>query len=273
MTSGDPSGTKRAERLATIVCLSGAVLFIVALNTINVLTALADMPDMDPTGPIVHEATSAVSGIALIWLPWLTLGRLPLDRPPLWRTLGIHAAVLLLFSALHVAGFVALRSLIYRLGGDTYDFGDWLTRFPYELRKDGFYYSLVMLCFWLLRDRIIAGAMKAQPAESATFDIRDGARLVRANLADILAVSSAGNYAEFHLSDGRKPLMRASLASLEAKLGEQGFVRTHRSWLVNAARVTELTPEGSGDYAVTIGGVVAPLSRRFPEALARLRGG
>ena len=43
-------------------------------------------------------------------------------------------------------------------------------------------------------------------------------------------------------------------------------------WLVNAARVTELRPEKSGDYAVRLGDLEAPLSRRFPEALARLRG-
>nr|WP_240902791.1 LytTR family DNA-binding domain-containing protein [Caulobacter sp. SLTY] len=131
-----------------------------------------------------------------------------------------------------------------------------------------------MVCFWLVRERILGRSTPAaSKAEPATFDIRDGAKLVRAAVSDILAVSSAGNYAEFHLADGRKPLMRASLASLETKLAQHGFVRTHRSWLVNAARVTELKHEGSGDYAVTLGGVVAPLSRRFPDALARLRGG
>ena len=67
--------------------------------------------------------------------------------------------------------------------------------------------------------------------------------------------------------------MRASLTAIEAQLAPLGFVRTHRSWLVNAARVTELRPEKSGDYAVGLGSLEAPLSRRFPEALARLRAG
>jgi DNA-binding LytR/AlgR family response regulator len=40
---------------------------------------------------------------------------------------------------------------------------------------------------------------------------------------------------------------------------------------VNSARVTGLRPEGSGDYAVELGAVEAPLSRRFREALAVLR--
>ena len=105
------------------------------------------------------------------------------------------------------------------------------------------------------------------------FDIRDGARVIRTPVDQILAVTSAGNYVEFLLADGRRPLMRASLARMEAELAPHGLVRTHRSWLVNAARVTELRPETSGDYLVVLGGVEAPVSRRFPQALARLKAG
>ena len=53
--------------------------------------------------------------------------------------------------------------------------------------------------------------------------------------------------------------------------GPRGFVRTHRSWVVNAAQVTGLRPEGSGDYAIEIDALTVPLSRRFSEALARLK--
>ncbi|MBX3480452.1 MAG: response regulator transcription factor [Caulobacter sp.] len=278
VTSGDSDGTKAAERRATLICIGGAALFIITLNVINTLTTFQDAPDIERAPVILYEATSAVAGLALIWLPWMALRRLPLNRRPLWRTLGVHALVLCAFSLLHVSGFVLLRKIAFGLVGETYDFGSWVERFPYEFRKDAFYYVIVLLCFWLLRERIIAGASPpsarpSAPGEPTTFDIRDGARLVRTSVTDILAISSAGNYAEFHLADGRKPLMRVSLASLEDQLGDHGLVRTHRSWLVNAGRVTELTPEGSGDYAVTLGGVKAPLSRRFPEALARLRGG
>jgi DNA-binding LytR/AlgR family response regulator len=49
-------------------------------------------------------------------------------------------------------------------------------------------------------------------------------------------------------------------------------VRCHKSWLINRARVTGLKPEGSGDYAVELGALEVPLSRRYPEALAALKG-
>jgi DNA-binding LytR/AlgR family response regulator len=84
-------------------------------------------------------------------------------------------------------------------------------------------------------------------------------------------VTSAGNYVEFVLADGRRLLMRSPLSALEEELQPRGFLRTHRSWIVNASRMTALKPEGSGDYTVELEGVHAPLSRRFPEALAKLR--
>ena len=64
---------------------------------------------------------------------------------------------------------------------------------------------------------------------------------------------------------------RVDLRNVEQELGPRGFVRTHRSWLVNASKVTTLKPEGSGDYVVELGKQAAPLSRRFPDALAKLR--
>ncbi|HKQ11106.1 MAG TPA: LytTR family DNA-binding domain-containing protein, partial [Rhizomicrobium sp.] len=58
---------------------------------------------------------------------------------------------------------------------------------------------------------------------------------------------------------------------LESDLEGRGFVRTHRSWLVNSARVTALKPEGSGDYEISLGDLDVPLSRRFKTALTKLR--
>jgi DNA-binding LytR/AlgR family response regulator len=135
-------------------------------------------------------------------------------------------------------------------------------------------YGLASIIYYLsLRRSARQAAEQAQAASAApSFDIRDGARLVRVPASEILAVRSAGNYAEFVLADGRRPLTRSSLSALEVQMRALGFLRTHRSWLVNPARVTGLRPEGSGDYAIELGAVEAPLSRRFPQALSVLRG-
>jgi hypothetical protein len=66
-------------------------------------------------------------------------------------------------------------------------------------------------------------------------------------------------------------LMRSPLTALETEFSPRGFLRAHRSWIVNAKHVTALRPEGSGDYSIELGSLSVPLSRRFPEALARLK--
>ena len=82
--------------------------------------------------------------------------------------------------------------------------------------------------------------------------------------ADILAESSAGNYVEFALTDGRKLLMRRPLSAVESELAGYGFVRTHRSWLVNEKAVTGLNPEGSGDCGVCLGHSMFRCHAAFP---------
>jgi DNA-binding LytR/AlgR family response regulator len=140
----------------------------------------------------------------------------------------------------------------------------------YEARKDVLGYALFIGLFSLI-DQLLRQPGET-PVERATFDIRDGAKLTRVRLDEILAISSAGNYVEFFLADGRRLLMRSPLRSVESELGPRGFVRTHRSWLVNGKKVTTLKPDGSGDYTVELGQQAVPLSRRFPDALAKLRG-
>jgi DNA-binding LytR/AlgR family response regulator len=125
---------------------------------------------------------------------------------------------------------------------------------------------LIVVAIWwalALEDRAEASAA-ARAASPPTFDIRDNAHVIRVATQDILAVSSADNYVEFHLRDGRRPLMRATLAAIEARLMPHGFTRTHRSWLANTAHIVELKPTGAGDFTVVLqNGLEIPLSRRF----------
>jgi DNA-binding LytR/AlgR family response regulator len=102
--------------------------------------------------------------------------------------------------------------------------------------------------------------------------LKDGRRWAQFAADAIEAAEACGNYVELKLTDGRRPLVRTTLAAAEAELAPHGFLRTHRSWLVRAASVNALTPTGSGDHAVTLAsGLSAPLSRRFPQALSTVR--
>jgi DNA-binding LytR/AlgR family response regulator len=191
---------------------------------------------------------------------------------PRWKLL-IHLPVALMFALCHVGGFVLLRKLVYRVAGHIYDFGAFVPHFLYEVRKDALGYALFIAGFALIEHLLRQQQLIETPGQSLTFSIRDGAKLIRVRMDEIVAVTSAGNYVEFLLRDGRRPLMRTPLSAIEGEFGPRGFVRTHRSWVVNASAVTGLTPEGSGDYTVELGELAVPLSRRFPAALEMLRRG
>ncbi|MBO9560295.1 MAG: response regulator transcription factor [Caulobacter sp.] len=247
---------------------------IVCIAVVNVLTIRHDAPRLGTLGPAIWEGSSAFVTLLIFAIPAAVAVWTVRTKPRWWRAAPVHLAAVVLYSVLHVAGFVALRKLAYlAFMGGPYKFGPLSTEFPYEFRKDLMAYGLASIIYYLsLRRSAREGVGQAQAAATPTFDIRDGARLVRVPVSEILAVRSAGNYAEFLLADGRRPLMRSSLSALEADMAQHGFLRTHRSWLVNPARVTGLRPEGSGDFTVELGELEAPLSRRFPEALAALRG-
>ena len=270
--SGALSGTSGICRRTFWYAYGATAAFACVVNTLNVITVQHAMPRLNPIEPMIWEYSSWLSLVLFFGVVWVFWRLAPLGVRPRWRLL-LHIPGVALYSALHIGGFVALRSLAYWLLGSRYQFGDFWPQFFYELRKDALAYLLFLAGFALIEHLLRQQQLIQIPGQTLTFDIRDGAKLTRVRLADILAITSAGNYVEFALQDGRRLLMRSPLSAVENDLSGRGFVRTHRSWLVNEAAVTGLTPEGSGDYGVMLGNLTAPLSRRFPAALARLRGG
>jgi len=273
-TTGGLFGMTGEERLwLGRAWLLGACL-IAAISVVNVLTIQHDAPRLGTLRPAIWEGSSALVTVVIFGIPAAMAFWMVRKQPRWWIAAPAHLAAVLLYSVAHVSSFVALRKLGHAaLLHETYRFGPLSTEFPYEFRKDMMSYGLATIIYWLaLRRSAQKPAEAPSPVPLATFDIQDGARLIRVTVAEILAVRSAGNYVEFVLADDRRPLMRSSLSAVQDALATHGFVRTHKSWLVNTARVRGLKPEGSGDYAVELGALEVPLSRRFPEALAVLRG-
>lgn len=265
--SGALFGTNGARTSRTFFYSFIAMAALVAgVNAINVISLESATHNF--AGSLVTEGSSWLSFLLFLWVPW-TAWRVAPPKFPLYWKLLLHAPAAVIYSLLHVAGFDLLRFAAFGLMGERYEIGRLSPHFLYEMRKDVLAYALFIGTFSLI-DHLLRQQEKA-PLEIATFDIRDGAKVTRVRLDEILAVTSAGNYVEFLLEDGRRPLMRSPLQTLEIELAPRGFVRTHRSWLVNTKKVTMLKPEGSGDYTVELGRQSVPLSRRFPDALAKLR--
>jgi hypothetical protein len=245
-----------------------AVLALVALNAlVNVMTGLDDARLRGFRLPVwriaAEETTSAVAATIAALVILAAVRFAPPGRGPLWRTLAVHAGGTLVFSGLHTGLMILFRTAVFAAMGQPYGWR-W-GQVPYEYRKDLVAYLVIGGLFWALTRRE-RQPLPAPPRATgpATFDIRDGVSILRVPVVEILAAKAAGNYVEFALDDGRRPLMRASMAQIEAALGPAGFVRTHRSWLVNAERVRALSSAGSGDFRLDLGGgLIAPLSRRY----------
>jgi hypothetical protein len=266
--SGDPLGTSGTRRRNFFYAYAATAVFAGVVCLLNILTIQHDRPRLGFLEPTIWEGSSWLSLLAFFWIAWVCSLLAPLRGRPRWR-LALHIPGALLYAVVHVGGFIVLRKIAYWAFGSRYVFGE---NFLYELPKDVLAYGLFVGGIALVGHLLRQQQLIQTPGQTLTFDIRDGAKLTRVRLSEILAITSAGNYVEFALADGRRLLMRSPLSALESDLSDRGFVRTHRSWLVNEAAVTGLTPEGSGDYGVTLGSLTAPLSRRFPAALARLRG-
>jgi hypothetical protein len=269
--SGDVFGTSGRTRQTLLYCWAIAAAVVGAVNIVNVITLQHEYPQDSLFRPIVEEGSSWITFVAFFWIPWIAWRIAPPLRKPYWKLL-IHIPGAIVFSLAHVAGFVAIRKLVIGLAGNHYHYGPFGPAFLYEFRKDLMGYILFTAGFALIDHLLRQQALIETPGQTLTFDIRDGARLTRVRLDELLAIASAGNYVEFVLRDGRRLLMRSPLSALEGELSPRGFLRTHRSWIVNAKHVTALKPEGSGDYSIELGSLSVPLSRRFPDALARLKG-
>jgi hypothetical protein len=208
----------------------------------------------------LNEASSIVIIFALTPLVFAWAGRLDPRRIGWPRMLAGHLAGLAAFGAVHIGGMTLLRVLLYPLFGGAYAIGRdrLLATLIYEGRKDALAYAGMVLGAWLLAAALRKPAIVAVPAAATAaaapggrIEIRDGARRIFVDPAEILWIEAAGNYVELHLP-GKSLLQRQTLAAAARELAARGFVRIHRSRLVNRRHVRASETNDSGDFTVTL---------------------
>jgi two-component system, LytTR family, response regulator len=87
------------------------------------------------------------------------------------------------------------------------------------------------------------------------------------NVADIDWVEAVGYYACLHVGSSTH-VMRRTLSELERDLGAEGFMRIHRSIIVNLKRIHGLEIQERGEYEVVMESQARlQLSRRFRKRL------
>jgi two-component system LytT family response regulator len=110
-------------------------------------------------------------------------------------------------------------------------------------------------------------------AEAPRIAFRAKGTILFLDLAEVLAVQAEGNYVS--LRRRHNPyLVRESLSSMADKLKPFGFIRIHRSVVVNVSAVEQIKPLSTGEYRLRLKGgneyLVTRTYKRNIRGLAQL---
>ena len=107
------------------------------------------------------------------------------------------------------------------------------------------------------RDRVAAltaalfQARTLEPDQNQRILVSTGWTRASIPVGDIVWFASAGNYVVVNW-DGKEGLIRDTLQALEARLDPRLFTRSHRSSLINLARVGQVQPLSDGAWRLTM---------------------
>ncbi len=117
-------------------------------------------------------------------------------------------------------------------------------------------------------DRSRAGIDSNKNSNSQLINIKSDRQVFKVKLDDILYVESLDDYVKVHFSE-KSIVTRENISALEHRLPAQQFVRIHRSFIINAQKISSVSAEG-----VKIEKREFPFGRVFKkEALQKLKVG
>ena len=106
-----------------------------------------------------------------------------------------------------------------------------------------------------------------RPRVAERLVVRNQGQVVFVDVADIDWIEAAGYYACLHVG-GETHILRRSLAELERDLGEDKFIRVHRSIVVNLTRISGLELQTNGEYEIVLKSKARlRMSRRYRRRL------
>ncbi|MBL0017786.1 MAG: response regulator transcription factor [Bacteroidia bacterium] len=109
--------------------------------------------------------------------------------------------------------------------------------------------------FLKVRKRVESSPSKSQ---AVLVSEADGFSVVR--WEEIVYCEAAKNYTIFSFEDGKKIVASRTIGEYESLLGEHGFMRTHKSFLINLAKVTRYI-NGRGGQVAMIDKTLLPVAR------------
>ena len=94
--------------------------------------------------------------------------------------------------------------------------------------------------------------------------IRQANRVITSSPKEIMYVQSENNYSRLFMKDGSQYYTSRTLKSWAKELSTSGFLRCHRTYLVNRTAVTDINKQKS--IILIQGGIAVPTSRRFQKS-------
>ena len=90
--------------------------------------------------------------------------------------------------------------------------------------------------------------------------------LIKILFADILFIEALKDYIKIHLASSNKPVLtKMSMKAMEEKLPADKFIRTHKSFIVSAGKITVIKRD-----LIVIGNYEIPVSDFYKENLTRI---
>lgn len=204
-----------------------------------------------------------LAGWAKGMAPWLVLGPMIFRWASSSRDVGLTGTLWTgLICGMLCMGVIAIYAAIaFSYGTEltplealtTFQLTDWMW--------DVTFFILLIMTGRLTRKPAIVRVSTTSQSSSLAVKSHDGVEYIQ--IADIQGATAQGNYIALHLP-GRDVLHRATMASLTQSLTSAGFVRIHRSHLVNPDLVISTTARGERVREVRLtNGIELPVSERY----------
>jgi DNA-binding LytR/AlgR family response regulator len=103
--------------------------------------------------------------------------------------------------------------------------------------------------------------------------VRSRGKILLIDPNDVVAVEARNNYVRLQQQRTDEPpaMLRVSISVLAERLQRYGFIRIHRSILVNGAHVLEIQPLPTGEYGIRVtGGTMYIATRTYKSTLRSL---
>lgn len=110
----------------------------------------------------------------------------------------------------------------------------------------------------------------SKPPLAPKMAIKANGKILFIDPTELVSVHAEGNYVLLQKQSGSY-LLRATISEMVGKLERYGFIRIHRSLLINTLFVEEMEPYPTGNYGLRVrGGKVYMVSRTYKKNLNSL---